>query len=196
MAMNPLPILALGAAALILGGNKKKSSSGPSSGTSGGGTGGGGTGGGGTSGGGTGGGGTSGGGTRGGGTSGGGTGGGGTSGGGSPSGADRVGSEDVIVTDSGCNDVLHVSQKFYRIQRDKVIRYAMDEMFQREHARNITDEMFEEYLPWCTILGPDGFGPGLKNFYDRNIDTVYADLSAYKNFPDRISKDAAERGIG
>lgn len=103
--------------------------------------------------------------------------------------------DELLVADPECNYILHQDDKWFDVQKERVIRYALDGMFDSEAATEINESMLADYIPLCLTLGRDGVGPGVKQFWDANAVLIYNQLQAYEALPDMLEEDAREYGI-
>lgn len=109
--------------------------------------------------------------------------------------APQYGPDELLVADPECNYIIHQSDRWFDVQKERVIVYALDGMTDSDAVTEINESMLADYIPLCLTLGRDGVGPGVREFWDANATLIYNQLKAYEALPDFLEEDARELGV-
>ena len=107
----------------------------------------------------------------------------------------QFGEDELLVADPECSYIIHHDDKWFEEQKRRTLAYAMDGAFDVESAGEIHRSMLSDYIPLCLTLGRNGVGPGVRDFWDKNLAHVVADLQRYEILPETIDEDAAKYGL-
>lgn len=107
----------------------------------------------------------------------------------------QFGEDELLVADPECDYIIHHDDRWFEEQKRRTLAYAMDGAFDVESAGEIHRSMLSDYIPLCLTLGRNGVGPGVRDFWDKNLAHVVADLQRYEILPETIDEDAAKFGL-
>ncbi len=103
--------------------------------------------------------------------------------------------DDILVMDPECNQILHISDDLFKIQRKRAAQYALEGNTTLLDAQSIHQEIVEEYAPLCATLGKTGVGEGVRKWWDSNVSWVYNVLREYELLPEALEEDAEAFGL-
>lgn len=102
---------------------------------------------------------------------------------------------ELLVADGECNYILHQDPKWFDEQNRRILLYALDNMTDGQAANEVHESMMADYAPMCLVLGRDGVGPGVKQFWDVNVAHVFGRLQMYENSEEFLQEDAEKYGL-
>ena len=103
--------------------------------------------------------------------------------------------DDLLVADAECNHIVHHDDRWFEVQKRRIIAYALDGATDLDSAREIHESMLADYIPLCLSLGRSGVGPGVGKFWDANLAHVANDLRRYDLLPETVEEDALRYGL-
>jgi hypothetical protein len=103
--------------------------------------------------------------------------------------------DDIIVMDADCDQMLHIADELFKIQRRRAAQYALEGDTTYKDAESIHQEMVEEYAPLCASLGREGVGSGVRLWWDENTKWIHNVLREYEILPDALEEDAQSYGL-